>query len=149
VSAPERPDPIVVELAPGAGENGLATMLAGLVFQNVTDKPHKRRDFARLAGRVSIVAEDAGVALTMVFGRGKMVVHDGIVGIPDVTIRADSESIMDMSLVELTRRFALPDPRGEVSKRVNAATRAGRVKMYGALANLPLVLRLTRVMSIH
>ncbi len=138
----------LVELAPGASENGLATMLAELLFQNLHDKPHKERDFARLRGRVAIVAEDAEVCLTMVFDGRKLVVHDGIVGIPDVTIRAQSDVIMDMSLVELTRRFALPDPRGEVSKRVNAAVRSGAAKIHGALANVPMLLRLTRVMSI-
>ena len=139
----------VVELAPGASDNGLASMLAGLVYQNLCDKPHKERDFARLFGRVAIVAEDAGVSLTMVFDRQKLVVHDGIVGIPDVTIRAQSEVIMDMSLVELTRRFALPNPRGEVQKRVSAAMRDGRVKIYGALANIPMLIRLNRIMSIN
>lgn len=138
----------LVELAPGASDNGLATMLAELLFQNLRDKPHKERDFARLRGRVAIVAEDAEVCLTMVFDGRKLVVHDGIVGIPDVTIRAGSEHIMDMSLVELTRRFALPDPRGEVSKRVNAAVSSGAIKIHGALANIPMMLRLTRVMSI-
>jgi hypothetical protein len=139
----------VIELAPGASENGLATMLAELVSQNLADKPHKRADFARLEGRVAIVAEDAGVALTLEFSRGRLVVHDGIVGIPDVTVRAPSDDVMAMSLVELTPRRALPDPRGETMRKVWEGMRSERIRVHGALLHAPLMLRLTRVMSVH
>ncbi len=139
----------VIELAPGASENGLATMLADLLRQNLADKPHKRADFARLAGRVAIVAEDAGVALTLEFDRGRLVVHDGIVGIPDVTVRAPSDDVMAMSLVELTPRRALPDPRGETMRKLWQGMRGDRIHIHGALLHAPLMLRLTRVMSVH
>ena len=79
-----------VVLAPSAGDNGLAIMLADLLRQNLEAKPHKIADFAALDARVSIVADDADVALTLVFDRGRLTVHDGIVGIPDVTIRGPS-----------------------------------------------------------
>jgi hypothetical protein len=138
-----------IELGPGAEENGFALMMSELLRQNLDDHPHKRRDFRRLRGRVAIVVEDAEVSVTMVFDSGHLVVHDGIVGIPDLTIRADSDDVMQMSLMELTSRFALPDPRREVTRKVLGASRAGRIRMYGALANIPLVLRLTRVMSVN
>ena len=60
-----------VDLAPGAEENGLATMLADLVRQNLQAKPHKRADFNALDGTVAIVADDADVSLTLRFARGK------------------------------------------------------------------------------
>ena len=75
-------------------------------------------------------------------------VHAGIVGIPDVTVRAGSEHIMKMSMLELGR-FGLPNPRGEVARELSAAEKAGDIKYYGALANVPLMLRLTRVMSVN
>ena len=37
---------VVIELAPGAAENGLVTMLADLLRQNLEDQPHKQADFA-------------------------------------------------------------------------------------------------------
>jgi len=141
--------PVVIELAPGAAENGLVTMLADLLRQNLEDKPHKQADFAKLEGRVAIVAEDAAVALTLEFQRGKLVLHDGIVGIPDVTVRAPSDDVMAMSLVELTSKRALPDPRGETMKKVWEGMRSGRIHVYGALLHAPLMLRLTRVMSVN
>ena len=107
---------IDISLAPGAENNGLATMLADLVRQNLESKPHKQRDFASLAGNVSIVAEDAEVALTLRFAEGKLVVHDGIVGIPDVTLRGGSDTILALSNLPLTRLggwavLPLPNPR--------------------------------------
>lgn len=138
-----------IELGPGAGENGFAVMLSELLRQNLADHPEKMRDFDRLLGRVAIVVEDARVSVTLHFQSGRLMVHGGIVGIPDVTIRANSDDVMQMSLVELVPRLGLPDLRKENARAMIRAQREGRVKMYGALVNLPLVLRLTRVMSVN
>src|SRR5579884_2767089 len=101
--------PTDVRLAPGAEENGLATMLADLVRQNIEAKPHKARDLASLRGTVSIVADDADVALTMHFEHGgTLTVHDGIVGVPHVTIRGPADVILALSNVPLATRFGLP-----------------------------------------
>ncbi len=137
-----------VVFAPGADANGLALMVASLISQNLADAPEKRRDFARMHGRVAIVAEDAGVAITLAFDRGRLEVHDGIAGMPDVTVRADSDDVIALSQVELTRRFALPDPRGGNTRKVFQRSRGGQIRVYGALFHPALVLRLTRVMSV-
>lgn len=139
----------VIELAPGADDNGFALMLADLLRQNMEDHPEKRADFERLLGRVAIVVEDAEVAVTLGFEAGRLRVFDGIVGIPDLTIRASSEEVTKMSLMELLPRFGLPDPRGENTRAILQASREGKIRMYGALMNLPLVLRLTRLMSVN
>lgn len=139
---------ITVELAPGASENGLAMMLSGLLTQNLEGKPHKVKDFDRLRACIAIVAEDAGVALTLEFQGGKLVVHDGIFGVPDVTVRASADDVMNMSLVELTKR-GFPDGRGEVSKQIDAAMSAGRIRAIGAVRHPLAMLFLTRVMSVN
>src|SRR5947207_2964305 len=107
-------DPII-DLAPGAEDNGLATMLADLVRQNIQAKPHKRADFDALDGTIAIVADDAEVALTLRFssssargGAGKVTIYDGIVGIPDVTIRGTSDTILALSNMPLSTPLALP-----------------------------------------
>ena len=148
--------PSDVTLAPGADENGLATMLAELVRQNLDAKPHKKSDFDALGGRVSIVADDADVALTMCFERGgKLTIHDGIVGIPDVTIRGPSDAIMALSNMPLATPLGLPipDPRDKESVRsvrtVLGAMTRGQLHVYGAAFHLPLVMKLTRVMSVN
>src|SRR5271155_3497383 len=96
-----------IELAPGAENNGFATMLADLVRQNLEAKPHKTSDFGALTCNIAIVAEDADVALTLAFDRGRLVVHDGIHNVPDVTVRGPADVIMAMSNVPLTRPFGL------------------------------------------
>lgn len=144
-----------VDLAPGAEENGLATMLADLVRQNLQAKPHKRADFNALDGTVAIVADDADVSLTLRFARGKATVHDGIVGIPDVTIRGTSDTILALSNMPLSTPLALPfpDPRDKDAvatvRSVVTAMRNGSFRVYGMAFNMPLLLRLTRVMSIN
>jgi hypothetical protein len=145
-----------VQLAPGAEENGLASMLAELVRQNLDAKPHKQDDFAALGGSVSIVADDADVALTMRFERGgRLTIHDGIVGIPDVTIRGSSDAIMALSNMPLATPLGLPipNPRDTESVRsvrtVMGAMRKGTLHVYGMAFHLPLVMKLTRVMSVN
>jgi hypothetical protein len=137
-----------IQLGEGADENGLAVMLSELLRQNIDDHPDKRKAFRRLAGRVAIVVDDAAVAVTLLFRAGQLTVHSGIVGIPDVTIRASSDDVMKMSLIELLPRIGVPDPRGKVTREIFDAQRKGRIRVFGALANLPLVLRLTRVMAV-
>lgn len=144
-----------IELAPGAEDNGLATMLADLVRQNLEAKPHKTADFDALHGTVSIVAEDAEVALTLRFGGGRLTIHDGIVGIPDVTIRGTSDTILALSNMPLTTplHLPLPDPRDKEAvktvKSVLDAMKAKQFHVYGAVFHLPLLMRLTRLMSIN
>ncbi len=145
-----------VELAAGAEENGLAIMLADLVRQNIEAKPHKRSDFTALAGTVSIVADDADVVLTMRFEKGgKMRIYDGIDGIPDVTIRGPSDAILALSNLPLATPLGLPIPRRGDPQELKTVRElfglmcSGRLHVYGAALHLPLVMRLTRVMSIN
>lgn len=139
---------MAIELAPGAGDNGLAIMMATLMSQNLEDHPDRRPAFDRLVGRIAIVAEDAGVALTMELSGGRVIVHDGIVGIPDLTIRGESEIIADMSRME-SNRFGLPDPRGEVNRAMFAALREKRLRIYGLPAALPLLARFGKVLAVE
>ena len=145
-----------IALAPGAEDNGLAVMLSDLVRQNLEAKPHKRRDFDALDGVVAIIADDADVALTLRFERGgKLTIHDGIVGIPDVTIRGPSEAVLALSNMPLATRLGLPipnprDPEAVKTVRtVMGAMREGKLHVYGMAFHLPLVMRLTKVMSIN
>lgn len=144
-----------VELAPGTDENGLALMLADLVQQNLEAKPHKKKDFSALNGNVAIVADDADVALTLRFERGKLTIFNGIVGIPDITIRGQSDTILALSNMPLSTPLALPlpDPRDKEGvatvKSLLTAMRSGQLHIYGLLFHTPLLLRLTRIMSIN
>ena len=147
-----------VVLAAGTEDNGLAIMLGDLVRQNLESKPGKKADFAALEGRIAIVADDADVALTLVFERGTggtLTIHDGIVGIPDVTIRGPSEAILALSNMPIATPLGLPipSPRDREALRVvsdlTRAMREGKLHMYGMVLHVPMVMKLTRVMSVN
>jgi hypothetical protein len=165
------PGPRIV-LAPGADENGLAIMLGDLVRQNLEAKPKKMVDFVALEGRVAIVADDADVSLTLVFekstgptpGRSSggsssamptLTIHDGIVGIPDVTIRGPSEAILALSNMPLATPLGLPLPGPGDSDGLKTVRdlarlmREGKLHFYGMMLHVPLVMKLTRVMSVN
>ncbi len=147
----------MIALAPGAENNAFATMLADLVRQNLESKPHKKKDFSRLAkGKgvsVALVADDADVALTLEFRGGRLVLHDGIKGVPDVAVRGSSEAIMTMSNIPLTRPLGLPIPtdRGglDVLRDMARMTATKEVQVFGMLGNLRSLSLLTRVMSVN
>jgi hypothetical protein len=136
-----------IELAPGTENNAFAGMLAQLLRQNLDDHPEKAQTFLRLSGRVAIVVTDLGLTVTLAFDKGALTVHDAIRGIPDAMIRTTAEWVTRMSLVELNR-YGLPDPRGEGTKAVADATKRGEITTHVALSAIPLMLRLTNVMSV-
>ncbi|AKV02097.1 hypothetical protein AKJ09_08760 [Labilithrix luteola] len=142
-----------VQLAPGAEENAFAQMLADLVRQNIESKPHKKKDFDAIDGTVALVADDAEVALTLEFRLGRLVVHDGIYGVPDVAVRGSSDAIMTLSNVPLTRPLALPIPTDrpslDVLRSMVRATRTGELKIFGMFRHMGLLNRVTRVMSVN
>jgi hypothetical protein len=150
-----------IALAPGAEDNGFAVMLSDLVRQNLAANPHKQRDFAALDGVVAIVADDAEVALTLAFSLGALRVYSGVVGVPDLLIRGSSDTILALSNVPLTTRLALPIPRRsdeegrKLVSEIMRAMRTGALRTeapaspLGIVRHLPLLLRLTRVMSVR
>jgi hypothetical protein len=142
--------PVVVNLGPGAEENGLAVMMADLVRQNLDANPHKKRDLLLLEGTVAIVAEDAEVALTLSFYRGRLTVHDGIDGIPDLTVRGDSDTILAMSNMPPMTPKGLRDPEArKLVRSVIAALTGRRLRLHGAWLHIPLLLRFSRVVSVN
>jgi hypothetical protein len=153
-----------IGLAAGAEENGLAIMLGDLVRQNLEAKPKKKVDFDALEGRVAIVADDADVALTLVFEKARdggsgstttLTIHDGIVGIPDVTIRGPSDAILALSNMPLATPLGLPFPSPGDAEGLKTfldlsrQMRQGKLHFYGMLLHVPLVMKLTRVMSVN
>lgn len=136
-----------IALDEDAQDNGLALMVAELIRQNIEDRPAKADTLRRMRGRVAIVADDAGVSLTLVFDHGSLRVMNGIVGIPDMTVRANADQVVALSLIEFTG-LGLPDPRGVHLREIVTASRRGDIQVFGALGNLPLAMRLTRLMSV-
>jgi hypothetical protein len=147
--------PFEVKLAPGAEENGLATMLGNLVRQNLESHPTKQLEFTTLFGIVAVVADDADVAVTLQFSGGELTVHDGIWQIPDITIRGPSDAIIALSNVPSTTALKLPIPRPGDREALGAlrtiwrAARSGKLRIYGAFFNAPLMLKVGHVLSVN
>lgn len=109
-------------------------------------KVELRREFDRMRGAVGIVADDADTALTLRFDFGRLTIHEGLVGVPTVTLRGVTKSLE--ALAELPRLGS----RGVVASgrslgQVLGALRAGELKIYGLVSHPRLVLRLLRLLS--
>lgn len=143
---------VSIQLGPGAENNGLASMLAELLRQNLDANPHKLPDFYALRGSFAIVADDADVALTLEFAFGHLTILDGISNVPDVTIRATSDVVMALSNMPVGK-LGLPIPENdeqrEVLRQVVSAFRAKSFQVFGGLTNFGMLQRLTRVMSVN
>jgi len=120
-----------VELAPGASTNDLATSVAATLARRLEEDPARSRLLERLGGRVALIDDEDGRGLTVHFERGRAVIHDGVVGIPDLTLRGARDVIAD------------PAPR---AGGLLTALRAGRLRIYGLPTGLPLLARLGRLL---
>jgi hypothetical protein len=139
-----------IELAPSAEESAFAAMMSELIRANLADQPHKRRDFARMHGRVALVAEDAEQTITLHFRGGLLQVHNGLFGIPDLVIRGTSEQLIDLSRLPPHPRFKLlPDFRSAIAHALARALYERKLRISGLTANLGLAHKLSNVLSIH
>ncbi|NLY93468.1 MAG: SCP2 sterol-binding domain-containing protein [Myxococcales bacterium] len=137
-----------VELAPGAEKNAFASMMATLIRQNLDDHPSRDKAIKAAKGRASIEVTDLGIDVTFVFDRERVVVYDGVRGIPDVRLRAPAEVVMATSNME-PGPFGLPDPRGETNRKVWEALREGRLEIVGALRSPLLFAALGRLLAVR
>src|SRR2546421_1364139 len=107
--------------------NGLATMLGGLIEANLREHPDRE---ALLKPAVSgITARDAGVSITLQIAPGRVGVANGLQGRPHLLVRADSDTLIELSSVPL--RFGLPDSMKKEGRAVNAQLLKGRIKVRG------------------
>lgn len=135
-----------IELSAGAEDNGLANMLSTMLRQNVEDHPERVAIARGMRGRMAIFAEDAEVAISIDFEGDRVLFRDGIVGVPDLTIRGGFEQIGDLSRMEQVG--ALPDPRGPVNRALFSAMREGKLRVHGLPRALPLLLAFGDVMHV-
>jgi hypothetical protein len=135
-----------VRFAPGTSDAGLAGMLVGLVRQNLVRDPGRWRDFRKLRARVGIEVPDAEVAITLEFSRGALAVHDGIRGDPPIRIRADAETVLELTKLRIVR--GLPSLGDPTTQALIGKLAAGRVRIKGAAAHIVALLRVTRLLSV-
>ncbi len=141
-------DPLI-DLAPGAENNPLAARLAEQIRQSVADHPAVARSFSALKGTILLVPFDTGDAVTLRFDLGRLVIHDGNVGIPSVTFGGPSHALAKLDRLEVPRLRDVPRSRLAASS-VRDALRlfaSGEVKIYGLWVHPRTVYRFLRLVS--
>lgn len=143
-------DPIV-DLAPGAEENDLATTFADVLRHNLRMSARAQKSFRAMRATVHFVAVDTVQAVTMRFDHGRVTIHEGTIGIPQITFCGDREAILGLTSVPLSPWLELPIP---ARPRDWAALRAlyqqlaeRRLTIYGFFSHARLTTRVIRILS--
>ena len=124
--------------------SGLATMVGGLIEANLQGNPD--RAVLLQPALVGILAEDAGVAITLRLAPGRVTVADGLVGRPQLVVRTDGETLMELSASPL--RLGLPDALSPEGRAVLGKLRSGRLRVRGMLLHPAMLARLNRLLSV-
>ena len=135
-----------IKMAPGAGEAGMAAMLAEIIKTNLKNRPERVKDFNKLNGTIWITAEDADVDVTMVFDGGSLTVHDGKVGKPMLAISTDSSTLMDLDNINI--KFGMPYYFDETGRTVIKKLINKELKIKGMFAHPVALTRMTKIMSV-
>lgn len=123
-------------------------MLGELIKANVESRAEKRRDFDHLDTRVGIKVRDIGESVTLDFKGGRLVVHNGLKPKRAITITADSETVMQLSLLRIGL-FGLPVYYDSTGREVVRKLLAGTLKIDGMAANIFSLNAVTRIFSVQ
>ena len=128
--------------------SAFASMLGGLIEANVEASTAKRQDFDSLASRVGIWVTDIDEGVTLDFQKGHLVVHNGLELKRDLTIRAEAETVMNLSNLKIGL-FGMPVYYDEVGRGVAGKLLRGRLRIDGLLGNLATLNSVTRIFSVQ
>lgn len=122
---------------------GLAELLGTLIEQNLA------RDLARYRllkpATVAVGAPDAGVVVTLRFGRGEVTIANGADPRAGVVVRAEAHDLFGLAGAPL--RLGLPDPFSREGRVVLGRILRGHIHVHGLISRLPTVRRLTMLLS--
>ncbi len=141
-----------VTLAVGAEENELSLWVAETIRRNLADHSATRRDFNALRAAVAMVAPNRRIQTTLRFDHGHLAIHDGMLGVPDITFCADFDLLTALENVPLSRFGRLPLPplsraRAALWRQSAVEVLTGELKIYGLFQHPRLVTRVLRVLS--
>jgi hypothetical protein len=137
-----------VEYAQGEEASPFAQMLGGLIEANVERRPEKRADFDSLRARVGVFVTDIEEGVTLDFQGGRLVVHNGLQADRDLTIRADADTVMQLSNVKIG--FArMPNYVNATGREVLSKMLRGQLRIDGLLGNLTALNQVTRLFSVQ
>lgn len=136
-----------IKFAPGMEDAGLPVMIADIIKGNLDAKPQRQNDFNALNGNIYMQAEDADVDMTMVFEKGKLTVHSGKIGDPQICIRTDSETLLDLANIDV--KFGLPYYFDKVGLGVIKKILTRKLKIKGLITHSIMLTRFTKLMSVR
>jgi hypothetical protein len=128
--------------------SAFAAMLGGLIEANVANNPARRKDFDELAARVGIWVTDIDEGVTLDFQKGALVVSNGLKPKRDVTIRAEAETVMNLSNLRIGV-FGMPVYYDEIGRGVAGKLLRGKLRIEGLLGNIATVNTVTRIFSVR
>jgi hypothetical protein len=138
----------LVDYAQGEEASPFAQMLGGLIEANVESRPEKRADFDTLRARVGVFVTDIDEAVTLEFQGGHLLVHNGLQPERDLTIRADSDTVMQLSNVRIG--FArMPNYFDSTGRDVVRKMLRRRLRIEGLTGNLTTLNQVTRLFSVQ
>lgn len=135
-----------VKLAPEAEEIELAGMLAQMLEVSL-ERPEKEKTFNSLKKRVFICITDMDLGMTMDFDRGRLVVHGGKVGKPEISIVTDSETLLE--LVYINIKFGVPNFFDETGRGIVKKLIKGDLKIKGMFTHVIALIKVTKVISLN
>lgn len=147
-------DPIV-DLAPGAEENDLATAFADVLRHNLRLSARAQKSFGAMRATVHFVAVDTTQHVTMRFDHGRVTIHEGNIGIPAITFCGDREVLLALANIPLSPWLALPLPNPLKPRSFSAlralyrSLAARKLTIYGFFSHARLVTRVIRILSSH
>ena len=136
-----------IKMAPGAGEAGMASMLADMIKTNLKNKPERVKDFNKLNGIIWITADDADTDMTMDFDRGSLTVRSGKVGKPMLAISTDSSTLMDLANINI--KFGMPYYFDETGRMVIKKLLKKELKIKGMFTHTMALTHMTKIMSVQ
>jgi hypothetical protein len=125
--------------------NGLAAMIGGLIEGNLANHPGRERLLRPAV--VGIVADDAGVGITLRIAPGRVMVANGVTGNPAVLVRTDSGTLTELSSAPL--RFGFPDAITREGRAITRKLRNGELRVKGLSKHPGVVSRLNRLLSVR
>jgi hypothetical protein len=131
-----------------AEPSAFASMLGGLIEANVRGSKAKLGDFQRLVARVGIFVTDIDEGVTLDFKGGRLVVHNGLKPTRTITIRAEADTVMNLSNLKIGP-LGMPVYYDEVGRGVALKLLRGKLKIDGLIPNVMTVNAVTRVFSVQ
>jgi hypothetical protein len=122
-------------------------MLSDLIRQNLEQHPAKMADFLKLEGAIAIEVYDAGVAITLEFNRGNLVIHGGIRDTPLISITTTAETLLSLAMLRIVR--GVPNLFSPEGFGLAKALFKKELAIGGLLRGPIQLIRFTRLMSVN